>query len=119
MKELAQSNNFKILYEYETVFLQRKDNDKLVVIGDFYGDPQVAIISKSEKFCIIGGCGIIIYYLKEPYERYSYNMRSPQWKEWGREDEDSTVWVNNIKYIDEEKVEIETEDSEKIVISVN
>ena len=119
MKELAKSDNFKILYEYETVFLQKNDNEKLVVIGDFYGDPQVAIISKSEKFCVVGGCGIIIYYLKEPYERYFYNTQSPQWKEWGREDKDNTVWVDNIKYIDEEKVEIETEELVKIIISVN
>ena len=118
MKELAHSQNLKIFYEYETVFLQRKDKDKLVVIGDFYGDPQVAMISIDEKFCVVGGCGVIIYYLKEPYKSFQYNVESTQWKEWGREDENSTIWVNNIKYIDEDNVEIETEDYIKKIISV-
>ncbi len=119
MKELTYSDNYKIWYEYETVFLQIKDKDQLIVIGEFYGDPQVAIISKSETFCVVGGCGIIIYHLKEPYERYLHDVPSPQWKEWRREDENNTIWVNDIRYIDEDMIEVETEDSEKILISIH
>lgn len=44
--------------------------EKVVIIGDIYGDVDIALISPDEKYCVMAGCGIIVYYLKEPFENY-------------------------------------------------
>ena len=33
----------------------------------------------------MSGCGIIIYYMEEPFEEYKYNKLTKQWKEMFRE----------------------------------
>lgn len=118
MELLTESKKFQILYEYERVFLRIKGLDTLINIGDFYGNPQVAVISDNEKYCAIGGCGVIIYYLNEPFEQYRYNIKSAQWKEWGRGKPRDTIWVNNLKCISSKNIEIETEDMQKIILDI-
>ena len=118
MNVLAESDNFQVYNEYERVFLNIKQISKVVYIGDFYGDPQVALISEDEQYCVMGGAGIIIYYLNEPYEEYSYNVKSVQWNEWGRENPEDTKWVENIFLIDSEHVGVETEDMEQFTLDV-
>jgi hypothetical protein len=118
MKVLAESNSYQILNEYESVLLRVKETSQLINIGDFYGDPQVALISDDEKYCVMGGAGVIVYYLTEPFEIYRYNAQSKQWKEWGREDESSTMWVNNITALDNNRIEIEIEDLRKVILDV-
>lgn len=94
-RKLAESWNYLITYEYETVYLYIKNSDKKIVIGDFYGDPEVAIISRDESYCAIGGCGIIIYYLKEPFKEFEYNKDCNQWKEVLRNPKD-IWWIEDI-----------------------
>ena len=119
MERLAESTNYIIFYEYETVLLKIKNTFGFSVIGDFYGNPQFAVISKNEKFCVMGGAGIIIYFLTEPFEEYQYNTHSEQWKEWGRGQNDcDTIWVNKIVFIDDRNIEIEFEDMQKLVLDV-
>ncbi|MFT8349133.1 hypothetical protein [Clostridium saccharoperbutylacetonicum] len=67
-RKLAERWNYLITYEYETVYLYIKNSNKKIVIGDFYGDSEVAIISRDESYCAIGGCGLIIYYLNELFK---------------------------------------------------
>ena len=98
--------------------MRKEGRDKLINIGDFYGDPQIALISEDEKYCVIGGAGIIIYYLTEPFENYKYSTQSEQWKEWGRETANGTVWVDNITAINEKVIEVETEDKQKVILAV-
>lgn len=118
MKVLAESVKYVIFYEYEKVFLYIKENDKRVLIGEFYGDPYIAVISYDESFCVIGGEGIIVYYLKEPFEEFRTSADiSSQWKTWGRDDGE-TVWIDEIHQIDNQHIEIVTENSEKTVIDV-
>ena len=81
MIKLAESRNYIITSEYETVNLEIKNRNQTIIIGDFYGDPCVALISEDETFCLVGGEGIIIYYLFSEYQR---NVSSKQWKEWGQ-----------------------------------
>ncbi len=69
---LAESKNILVIYEYERVFIIFKYRNKKVCMGDFYGEPQAAVISKDERYCVVG-CGVIIYYLQEPFQEYSYN----------------------------------------------
>ena len=40
MKQMAESNNYLILNEYEKVFLKLKAASQLILIGEFYGDPR-------------------------------------------------------------------------------
>ena len=68
MKQMAESNNYLILNEYEKVFLKLKATSQLILIGEFYGDPDVALISDDETYCAVGGEGVIIYYLRDPFE---------------------------------------------------
>ena len=85
MKQMAESNNYLILNEYEKVFLKLKATSQLILIGEFYGDPDVALISDDETYCAVGGEGVIIYYLRDPFEEFSTNHKSSnQWKIWGK-----------------------------------
>ncbi len=75
---LAESNNYKVVSEYETVTLVNKRTGLSVNIGDFYGDPQGALIDLNERFAVMYGCGLIVYFIREPYECYSYNKETSQ-----------------------------------------
>ena len=114
---LAESENYIVSHEYETVTLRNKITHEEVIIGDFYGDPDLAVISKDEKFCVMGGCGIIVYFLQEPFEEYHYNLETPQWKELGRTPS-NIIWVKNIKLLDEQYIEIEKENGELMKLNV-
>lgn len=116
MQILAESKKYIIFNEFETVILKIKKNKKLVQIGDFYGEPQTAAISENEEFCVMGGCGVIVYYLKEPFEEYEYNKFSSQWREWGRKKENE-IWIDNLKCSDNKTIEIETENGDVYSIS--
>ncbi len=92
---LSQNDNYIITHEFEVVSLIIIKTKREVVIGDFYGDPTSAFISNDESYCVVGGCGIVIYYLREPFTEYEYNMVSEQWKEVFRNLED-IWWIDNI-----------------------
>jgi hypothetical protein len=74
---LAESDNYKVTSEDETVHLHFKNGDrKPVIIGDFWGDPECAMISRDEKYVVMAGCGLIVYLLKEPFDEYQYGGKS-------------------------------------------
>ena len=58
-----------------------------------YGDPIAAQISEDEKFCIIIGCGAIIYWLREPFNNYSCDCYNNQWNDVLV---DAGIWFDNI-----------------------
>ena len=84
MNKLTETQHYIIYKEYESVILEIKKNHRMVQIGDFYGDARMAAISEDESFCAMCGCGVIIYYLQEPFKEYEYHTQTEQWKEWGR-----------------------------------
>ncbi|MBL7934529.1 MAG: hypothetical protein JNM51_01820 [Bacteroidia bacterium] len=70
-RDLAESENYKVTSEYEMVSLHFKAKDRdPIYIGDFYGDPDSAIISSDENYVAMAGCGLIIYKLQEPFDEY-------------------------------------------------
>jgi len=69
---LAESAHFKIIGEFEIVKLKRWGK-RTTIIGDFYGDPSGALIDQQEKWCLMYGAGIIIYFLRPPFQEYSYH----------------------------------------------
>ena len=76
MIKVAESKHYIICKEYETVFLLRKRSEKVIAkIGDFYGDVKKAIIAPSEKYCVMAGCGMILYYLRPPFASYRYGKK--------------------------------------------
>ena len=60
MQVLTESKNYIVFYEFESVILKIKKSKKEILIGDFYGEPQMALISEKEDFYAMCGCGIII-----------------------------------------------------------
>ena len=83
---LAESEHYVVLRQYEECYLVFKDRSrKSISIGDFYGDPEFALFDKNEKFVVMGGCGIIVYFLEKPWQFYSYNTESSQWVEISRD----------------------------------
>lgn len=115
MQILAESKNYIVFHEYEMVILKIKKLEKEILIGDFYGEPQMAVISQQETYCAICGCGVIIYYLQPPFIEYEYHKKISQWKEWGREKQE--IWVKSIKCIDNHILQIKTESEECININ--
>ena len=117
MNLLAESKHYMVYSEYESVIMLIKATKKELLIGDFYGDPQGAIIAEDEMYCIMWGCGVIIYYLMEPFKEYEYDIKTKQWNEWGREK--PIVWIENIESINDETVRLMTEQGENITININ
>ncbi|MBR3645292.1 MAG: hypothetical protein IKN54_02645 [Lachnospiraceae bacterium] len=118
MKLMAESEKFQILYEYEKVFLKIKSDSRLILIGDFYGDPESAVISEDEKCCAIVGEGLIVYFLHEPFDEYnSDSNKASQWCTWGRENE--IVWINKIEKCDSQEIIIQLEDMRLVSIKID
>ena len=93
---LAESSNYYISGECESAYLYRKkDDSRVCLVGDHYGDPAGAVISPDEKFCVTFGCGVIVYLLREPYADYAYDVSSPSWYEFGRGPEDVS-WIESV-----------------------
>ncbi len=111
---LAESKKILVTNDYEKVFLSFKSSNKKVYIGDFYGDPQAAAISKDESFCVMVGRGLIIYFLQEPFEEFSYNKSTRQWKELFREG-GKEWWIEDVEVIDNSTImfTVEEVDPEK------
>ena len=66
MRELAQSRNYAIAHEYEDAFLVLPGGRR-VLVGSFYGDPACALIDHRERWCVVAGCGLLVYFLREPF----------------------------------------------------
>lgn len=99
----VESKNFLVTNEYEKVFLNIKSNSRKVYIGDFYGDPQAAVISNDETFCVMVGCGLIIYFLQEPFKEFGNDKSTKQWKELFRES-GQEWWIESAEVIDDSTI---------------
>lgn len=101
IRYLAESINYKVTSEYESVTLHFKSNNlkKSIYIGHFYGDPDCAIISRDEKYLVVAGCGLIIYKLIEPFNEVGVAKSSPQYSEFFN-DANNIWWVNGLHQID-------------------
>ncbi len=115
MNILAQNEKYIVWNEYETTYLTIKDEDRIVEIGDFYGDPICALIDTNNRYCVVGGCGVIVYYFNEPYLPYIYHCVTDQWKEYYR---DGSFWVETVQQIDCNHVLITFENNVKVLLGV-
>ena len=71
---LAESDNYKVYSEHESVYLIDKNKSSPEDPGMFItchsGDPNCAIILPSEKYIIVAGCGLSIYDVEKKEEIY-------------------------------------------------
>jgi hypothetical protein len=67
MRSLFETANFSVASEWETVYLIGRDLKRPVVVGDFYGNPSAAAVDPAERWCVIVGCGLIVYRLGPPW----------------------------------------------------
>lgn len=118
--QLSQSKSYKIIHLYESAYiapLQSSDIYQYIEIGDFYGNPEVAIIDQNEKWCAIGGCGLIIYFIQEPFTPYQYDQESSQYFEIHRSPP-SIWWIEDLQQISQSKILITLEDSQTRILDI-
>lgn len=99
---LARSEHYTILHEYETAVLDCPCGTR-VAVGDFYGDPEAAVIDYNEKWVVIVGCGIILYWLREPFMPYQYDRTASQWWEAHRSPPDEW-WIEAVYQVSDNTV---------------
>ena len=91
---LAISMNFTVWHSYESVYVHRPDGSH-VLIGDFYGDPQAAVIDWNEKWVVVVGYGLILYRLREPFSAYGHAKNSEQFWETSNSPPD-ILWIEAV-----------------------
>ncbi|MCH7314596.1 hypothetical protein [Acinetobacter sp. ANC 3882] len=118
--QLTQSKNFKIIHLHESVYIAPLESTCIkdyIEIGDFYGNPEVAIIDHHEKWCAIGGCGLIVYLIKEPFTPYQYDQPTSQYFELHR-NPPSIWWIDAIQQVSPSKILITLENTETRIIDI-
>ena len=58
-RALARSRRYLVEHEYESASVTGPDAIR-VAIGEFYGDPAVALIDAEEQWCAVAGQGVIV-----------------------------------------------------------
>lgn len=106
-KPLCETEHYWVEAHDESVVLSGPGVPDNLIIGDFYGNPREAMIDAEERWCVMVGCGLIVYRLGDPWTPYRYSRppdgqvpmslihRGEQWWEYGREREDA-VWLDSI-----------------------
>lgn len=113
---LDESKNYIVTHTYETVYLINKFNYSKIIIGDFYGEPNGAIIDADECFVVVYGCGVILYFLQPPFQEYSYETNTSQWLEWGRIK--PIMWVDKVVPLDNNRMKIILENGQTNIITI-
>ena len=98
MSLLAESEHYRVEHEFEVVTLHDLRHGRFVRIGDFYGDPEAAVIDQQERWVVMIGCGLILYYLHEPFLPYIYDKCNHQWVEMFRDPSD-IFWITSVKQV--------------------
>lgn len=113
---MSESKKYIIKNEYETAYLVDKASKKIIsAVADMYGDPIGAAISPDEKYCVIYGCGAVVYYIKKPFQNYEYGCISEQWFEVSV---DGSVWFDSVGYYDTHKVILLSEEHFEYTIDI-
>ena len=84
-RTLASSRHYRVEHEYESASLVAGDGRKRG-IGEFYGDPAVALIDAGEQWCAVAGEGLIVCSLAQGGACVEY-FRQP----------DATVWITSLR----------------------
>lgn len=111
---LAQSSDYMIYNEYEAVYLVNNNIPQKICIAEMYGDPSGAYISDDEKYCIIFGCGVVVYMIeplkdcmeKEREKRFDFFI-------------DDKIWFSAVLYADTHTVILKSENNGNYTIDLD
>lgn len=84
--ELARSTQFSIQHEYEQAGVTAADG-RHASLGEFYGDPAVALIDINEQWCAVAGEGLVLCRLEQPFGQCTAYFREPG----------ETVWITGLR----------------------
>ncbi|MCL6487066.1 MAG: hypothetical protein I4O49_23330 [Janthinobacterium lividum] len=80
-RELGRSATYRVQHEYEQATVTAAD-DRQASLGEFYGDPAVALIDADEQWCAVAGEGLVLCRLGQPFEQCSDYFRQPGEVRW-------------------------------------
>ena len=100
-----ESEHYLIQNICEEVNLFSKTENKVVCIGDHYGDAEGSFIDKNENWACSYGEGLTVYYLKEPFKSYDRGECNEQWFNCGQETNSKDVtYIENVMQLDDWKI---------------
>lgn len=76
-----------IVHDWRDVLLCLPDRDPLSV-GTHYDEARAVKVAPSGLWCASGGCGVLIYFLRNPSHPFCSGVASDQWWEIGRDEDD-------------------------------
>lgn len=85
-REMARSAQFSIQHEYEHASVTAADG-RHASLGEFYGDPAVALIDINEQWCAVAGEGLVLCRLEQPFGQCVEYFRQPG----------ETVWITDLR----------------------
>ena len=80
-RELARSAQYIVQHEYEQATVIAADG-RLASVGEFYGDPAVALIDINEQWCAVAGEGLMLCRLEQPFGQCAAYFRQPGEVRW-------------------------------------
>ena len=75
-RELARSATYIVQHEYEQATVTAADG-RQASLGEFYGDPAVALIDADEQWCAVAGEGLVLCRLGQPFGQCAAYFRQP------------------------------------------
>ena len=85
-RELARSATYSVQHEYEQATVTAADG-RQASLGEFYGDPAVALIDADEQWCAMAGEGLVLCRLGQPFGQSAEYFRQPG----------ETVWITDLR----------------------
>ncbi len=80
-RELARSATYRVQHEYEQATVTAADGWQ-ASLGEFYGDPAVALIDADEQWCAVAGEGLVLCRLDQPFGQCAAYFRQPGEVRW-------------------------------------
>ena len=80
-RELARSATYRVQHEYEQATVTAADG-RQASLGEFYGDPAVALIDADEQWCAVAGEGLVLCRLGQPFGQCAAYFRPPGEVRW-------------------------------------
>ncbi|MGK5038290.1 hypothetical protein [Janthinobacterium sp. LB3P118] len=85
-RELARSAEYIVQHEYEQASVIAADGWRQE-LGEFYGDPAVALIDIHEQWCAVAGEGLVLCRLGQPFGQCAEYFRQ----------QGETVWITGLR----------------------
>ena len=85
-RELARSAEYIVQQEYEQASVKAADG-RLASLGEFYGDPAVALIDINEQWCAVAGEGLVLCRLEQAFGQCAGYFRQSG----------ETAWITDLR----------------------